>query len=65
VDLLITVLEENVELAQIISLADDEGQNATSQNMPARISSEIFVNKFYPGSFLSNLIYLFTILVTA
>jgi len=51
-------LEENVELAQIISLTNDEGYNTTSQNMPARISSEIFVNEFYPGSFLSNLIYL-------
>jgi len=51
-------LEENVELAQIISLTGDKGQNARSQNMPARISSEIFVNKFYPGLFLSNLIYL-------
>jgi len=30
-------LEEKVELAQIISLTDDKGQNATSQNMPARI----------------------------
>jgi len=56
-------LEENVELAQIISLTDDKGQNAMSQNMPARISSEIFVNKFYPGSFLSNLIYLLPFLL--
>jgi len=45
-------------LAQIISLTDDKGQNATSQNMSARISSEIFVNKFYPGSSLSNYVYL-------
>jgi len=42
-------LEENVQLSQIISLNNDKGQNATSQNMPARISSEIFVNEFYPG----------------
>jgi len=37
------------------TLTDDKG---TSQNMPARISSKIFVNKFYPGLFLSNYVYL-------
>jgi len=56
-------LEENVELAQIISLTNDKGQNATSQNMPARISSEIFVNEFYPELFLINLIYLLPFLL--
>jgi len=40
VDLGLALLEENVELAQIISLTNDKGQNATYQNMPARISSE-------------------------
>jgi len=45
-------------LAQIISLTNNKGQKATPQNMPAKISSEIFVNKFYPGLLLSNYIYL-------